>query len=151
METRSSGDALETSLRRGYATRAALQRLHQQQSRRVVLRAYREQRAICHLRRVERLDAAPILRDHHAHGTPAVTNDPGLGKMRHAAYDTSSIGIDPDARIHVRGDILREGGGPTLQYGIQSVADSRLISPRKTDLHPSRDVLAERFERFRAG
>jgi putative restriction endonuclease len=147
---RPTDDLIQTTFRREYATRAVLQRLHQQQFRRSVLRAYREQCAICHLRHVELLDAAHILPDRHPKGEPAVTNGLGLCKIHHSAYDVNIIGIDPDARIHVREDILREVDGPMLKHGIQGVANTRLILPRKAELRPNRDFLAERFERFRA-
>ncbi len=149
-DIRASEDIVQTTLRREYATRAVLQRLHQQQFRRAVLRAYREQCAICHLRHVELLDAAHILPDRHPKGEAVVTNGLGLCKIHHSAYDANIIGIDPEARIHVREDILRERDGPMLKYGIQSVADSKLILPRKVELRPNRDFLAERFDRFRA-
>ncbi len=149
-DVRPSESQLQTTLRREYVTRAVLQRLHQQQFRRVVLRAYREQCAICHLRHLELLDAAHILPDRHPRGEPAVTNGLGLCKIHHSAYDANIIGIDPDARIHVREDILREKDGPMLKHGIQGVANSRLILPRKAELRPNPDFLAERFERFRA-
>ena len=44
------GEDLATTVRREYVTRAVLQRLHQQQFRRVVLAAYRERCAVCRLR-----------------------------------------------------------------------------------------------------
>jgi putative restriction endonuclease len=147
---RPTDDLIQTTFRREYATRSVLQRLHQQQFRRSVLRAYREQCAICHLRHVELLDAAHILPDRHPKGEPAVTNGLGLCKIHHSAYDVNIIGIDPDARIHVREDILHEVDGPMLKHGIQGVANSRLVLPRKAELRPNRDFLAERFERFRA-
>lgn len=143
-------DAIQTGLRRQYVTRAVLQRLHQQQFRRSVLRAYREQCAICHLRHVELLDAAHILPDRHPHGEPVVSNGLGLCKIHHTAYDVNIIGIDPDARIHVREDILRERDGPMLKHGIQGIANGRLMLPRRIEQRPNREFLAERFERFRA-
>jgi len=143
-------DSVMTAARREYATRAVLQRLHQQQFRRMVLIAYREQCCICRLRHVELLDAAHILPDRHPRGEPVVTNGLGLCKIHHSAYDAHIIGIDPDARVHVREDILQEKDGPMLRHGLQEVAGSRLILPRKDDLRPNRDFLAERFERFRA-
>ena len=95
------------TLRREYATRAVLQPLHQQQFRRLVLSAYREQCAICRLKHVELLDAAHILADRHPLGEPAVTNGLGLCKIHHSTYDAHILGIDPDARVHVRQDIFR--------------------------------------------
>jgi len=143
-------DALAQSVRREYATRSVLHRLHQQQFRRMVLRAYRQRCAICRLRHVELLDAAHILPDRHPRGEAAVTNGLGLCKIHHSAYDTNIIGIDPDTRVHVREDILREHDGPMLKHGIQGVAGSRLILPHNPASRPNRDYLAERFDRFKA-
>lgn len=143
-------DPVMTAARREYATRAVLQRLHQQQFRRMVLTAYREQCCICRLRHVELLDAAHILPDRHPKGEPIVTNGLGMCKIHHSAYDAQIIGIDPDARVHVREDVLREKDGPMLRHGLQEVEGSRLILPRSDDLRPNRDFLAERFDRFRA-
>jgi len=143
-------DSLMTAVRREYATRAVLQRLHQQQFRRMVLSAYREQCCICRLKHVELLDAAHILSDRHPKGEPIVTNGLGLCKIHHSAYDANIIGIDSDAMVHVREDILREKDGPMLKYGLQAVAGYRLVLPRSSDLKPNRDFLAERYDRFRA-
>ncbi|HEX4684970.1 MAG TPA: HNH endonuclease [Gemmatimonadaceae bacterium] len=145
-----AADPVKTAVRREYATRAVLQRLHQQEFRRMVLVAYREQCCICRLRHVELLDAAHILPDRHPKGEPIVTNGLGLCKMHHSAYDANIIGIDPDSQVHVREDILEEKDGPMLRHGLQEVAGSKLILPRKNDLKPNRDFLAERFDRFRA-
>jgi putative restriction endonuclease len=144
------GDSTLTTVRREYTTRTILQRLHQQKFRRMVLRAYREQCAICHLRHVELLDAAHILPDRHPRGEPAITNGLGLCKIHHSAYDSNIIGIDADAGIHVREDILREKDGPMLKHGIQEVSGGRLLLPHRASLRPNRDFLAERYERFRA-
>lgn len=136
--------------RREYVTRAVLQRLHQQQFRRMVLSAYNEKCCICRLNHVELLDAAHILADRHPKGEPVVTNGLGLCKIHHSAYDANILGIDPDARVHVREDILREKDGPMLKHGLQEMAGRRIVLPRKDDLKPKRDFLAERFDRFRA-
>ena len=76
-------DSARTAARREYATRAVLQRLHQQRFRRMVLVAYREQCCICRLKHVELLDAAHILPDRHPKGEPIVTNGLGLCKIHH--------------------------------------------------------------------
>lgn len=143
-------DAITQAVRREYHTRSVLQRLHQQKFRRMVLRAYREQCAICRLRHVQLLDAAHILPDRHPRGIAAVPNGLGLCKIHHSAYDSNIIGIDAEARIHVRRDILEEKDGPMLRHGIQEVEGGVLMLPRKSELKPNRDFLAERFERFRA-
>lgn len=146
----SASDSVKTAARREYATRAVLQRLHQQQFRRLVLSAYRDQCAICRLRHVELLDAAHILPDRDPRGEPVVTNGLGLCKIHHSAYDVHIIGIDPDARVHVRQDILEERDGPMLRHGLQEVEGSRLYLPGRAELKPNRDFLAERYERFLA-
>lgn len=143
-------DGLTTSIRREYVTRSVLQRLHQQQFRRMVLKAYREQCAICRLRHVQLLDAAHILPDRHSKGVAAVPNGLGLCKIHHSAYDSDIIGIDADARIHVREDILLEKDGPMLKHGIQEVSGGKLLLPRSSSAKPNPDFLAERFDRFRA-
>jgi putative restriction endonuclease len=136
--------------RREYVTRAVMQRLHQQHFRRVVLRAYRERCAICRLGHTDLLDAAHILADRHPHGEPIVTNGLGLCKIHHSAFDANIIGIDPDTRVHVRGDILEEVDGPMLRHGLQEAHGSQLILPRDTGSRPNRDFLAERFADFLA-
>ena len=79
-----------------------------------------------------------------------MSNGLGLCKIHHSAYDTQIIGVDPDSVVHVRADVLREIDGPMLLHGIQAVEGTRLILPRRAELRPNRDFLAERFERFRA-
>lgn len=144
------GDSAALAGVRAYATRAVLARLHQHQFRRIVLSAYREQCAICRLRHIELLDAAHILPDRHPKGEPVVTNGLGLCKIHHSAYDANIIGVDADARVHVREDILAEVDGPMLKHGLQEAQGTRLILPRKAELQPNRDFLDERFQRFRA-
>jgi putative restriction endonuclease len=143
-------DAVMTTARREYVTRAVMQRLHQQQFRRLVLKAYREQCAICRLRHVELLDAAHILPDRYPRGNPVVTNGLGLCKIHHSAYDANILGIDPDARVYIRGDILDEIDGPMLRHGLQEVHGGKLVLPRHVEQRPNRDFLAERFEQFLA-
>lgn len=143
-------ESAATLIRREYVTRTVMRRLHQQQFRRVVLRAYRDRCAICQLRHLELLDAAHILPDHEAAGEPVIENGLGLCKIHHSAYDTNLLGIDPDARIHVRRDILEETDGPMLRYGLQEIHGSRIHIPRHPGHQPNRERLAARFERFRA-
>lgn len=143
-------DPLATAVRREYVTRSVLYRIHQQQFRRMVLKAYREQCAICRLRHIPLLDAAHILADRHPKGIAAVPNGLGLCKIHHSAYDANIIGIDPEVRVHVREDILREIDGPRLKHGIQEIAGGRLTLPRNSALRPNPEFLAERFDRFRA-
>lgn len=135
--------------RREYATRAVMQRLHQVHFRRIVLRAYRETCAICRLRHVNLLDAAHILRDRHPKGEPTVSNGLGLCKIHHSAFDSNILGIDPDVRVHIREDVLREKDGPMLKHGLQELHGTRLIVPTRIADRPNQDFLLERFAEFR--
>ena len=127
-----------------------MQRLHQSQFRRVVLRAYRDRCAICRLGHLDLLDAAHILEERHPLGEPVVSNGLGLCKIHHSAFDSRILGIDPEARVHIRSDILEEVDGPMLKHGLQEVHGTKLKLPNSTDDRPNRDFLAERFEAFRA-
>lgn len=143
-------DPVMTEVRRQYATRAVIRRLHQQQFRRRVLKAYREQCAVCRLKHKPLLDAAHILPDSDPRGEPVVSNGLGMCKIHHSAYDAQILGIDPEARVHIRVDVLHETDGPMLKYGLQEMEGARLELPRRADQRPNREFLAERFERFRA-
>jgi putative restriction endonuclease len=144
------GDSPMLALRREYTTRAVMQRLHQEQFRRIVLRAYREQCAICRLRHLDLLDAAHILGDTHPLGEPVVSNGLGLCKIHHSAFDAYILGIDPEARVHIRADVLEERDGPMLKHGLQELDGAHLALPRKPDLQPNKEFLAERFAQFLA-
>jgi putative restriction endonuclease len=144
-ETRPAVDAV---YRREYATRAVMYRLHQAQFRRIVLKAYRERCAICTLKHVNLLDAAHILPDAHIHGEPVIPNGLGLCKIHHSAFDSNILGIDPDTRVHIRADVLREKDGPMLKHGLQELHGTKLIVPTKVSQRPNRDFLAERFAEF---
>jgi putative restriction endonuclease len=143
-------DAAVVGVRRAYTTRAVMQRLHQQQFRRLVLDAYSGRCTICRLRHRELLDAAHILADRDPRGEAMIPNGLGLCKIHHAAYDANILGITPDAKVEIRTDVLEEKDGPMLQYGLQAANGSRLVLPRRPEHQPNRDFLAERYDRFRA-
>ncbi|MGH7617456.1 MAG: HNH endonuclease [Gemmatimonadaceae bacterium] len=135
---------------RAYATRAVMVRLHQQHFRRIVLAAYRNQCAICRLKYLDLLDAAHILEDKHPRGEPIVTNGLGMCKIHHSAFDARILGIDPDARVHIRVDVLKKKDGPMLRHGLQELHGAPLVLPIKRHLRPNREFLAERFAEFNA-
>jgi len=135
--------------RRKYITYLTQRRLHQESFRQRVLRAYHEQCAICRLRHDELLEAAHILPDGHPRGEPTIPNGLSLCKLHHAAFDRHILGINPDYRVEVREDILREEDGPMLRHGLQGFQNTALHTPRKPELQPNRDFLAERYELFR--
>jgi putative restriction endonuclease len=141
---------LENEALKAYATRTVRQRLHQQRFRYLVLTAYQERCAMCRLRHPPLLDAAHILPDRDERGKPEIPNGLSLCKIHHSAYDVGILGVDPDYRIHLRGDILEEVDGPMLRHGFQEIHGAALSVPRRAAQRPNRDYLAERFGRFRA-
>jgi putative restriction endonuclease len=134
--------------RRAYITRLTTQRLHQGRFRENVLVAYRDQCALCHLRHYELLDAAHILPDKHPQGIAAVRNGLSLCKLHHAAYDANILGVTPEYRINVRGDILEEEDGPMLQHGLKGMHGNAILLPRRIDQRPDRNFLDERYQQF---
>lgn len=150
LETHSQ--ALDDGLdaRRQYITVTTRQRLHQRSFRERVLRAYREQCAICSLHHEELLEAAHILPDNHPQGEPSISNGIALCKIHHAAYDRHILGIRPDLVVELRTDILKEIDGPMLRYGLQEFHGASLSIPRKMELRPNPKFLEERYAMFRA-
>lgn len=140
----------ETQLRRRYATRSTLYRLHQQQFSRRVIAAYRTRCAICQIGHKPLLDAAHILPDGDPRSLPRASNGLSLCKIHHSAYDANIMGVDADARVHVRPDILHEVDGPMLKHGLQELHGARLVLPHRFPDRPNADFLAERYEAFRA-
>lgn len=142
-----ASDAVDVTIRRRYADRVAHERLHQPMFRARVLHAYEGRCALCRLRHRELLDAAHIKPDSDG-GEPIVPNGIAMCKIHHAAYDANMLGVDPDYRVVIRTDLLREVDGPTLRHALQELHGSRLEVPRQRSARPDRDLLAERFERF---
>ena len=136
--------------RREYITAATKIRVHQGAFRLRVLRAYREQCALCRLQHSELLDAAHIIPDSHPQGDPVVRNGLSLCKLHHAAFDKNVLGISPDFRVEIREDILREVDGPMLKHGIQGIHGQQIILPRSKAEWPDQERLAFRYEAFRS-
>ena len=136
--------------RRAWVTREFRQRLHQQGFRQRVLRAYRQQCALCRLKHEELLDAAHIIPDADEGGEPVVPNGLALCKLHHAAFDRHFVGIRPDYEVVVRQDIRDESDGPMLLHGLQGVHGQRIQPPRAPEWKPDPERLARRYERFRA-
>lgn len=143
-------DASSTAVHRGYATVEVKRRLHQQRFRELVVAAYRVTCAMCRLRHNSLLDAAHIIPDREDRGVAEVRNGLCLCKIHHTAYDVNIVGVDPDYRIHVRQDVLKEHDGPMLEYGLQKMEGLTLHVPRVEQLKPDKKFLEERFGRFRA-
>lgn len=140
--------AREADGRRAYITSTVKVRLHQRGFRERVLRAYRDQCALCRLRHRDLLDAAHIIPDADEAGAPLVNNGLSLCKIHHAAFDRLLIGIRPDYVVQVQQKVLTESDGPMLRHGLQGLHDSRLILPRARKDHPDPERLAKRFAEF---
>src|SRR5689334_5109102 len=104
----------------------------------IVLWRWAPSRPTATTRASQLLDAVHVAPDQHPKDGSDVNDDAHI------------LGIDPDARVHVREDILHEKDGPMLKHGLQEMAGSRLVLPRSAELRPNRDFLAVRFDRFRA-
>ena len=140
----------DSSSRRQYVTSLVRRRLHQRTFRERVLKAYREQCALCRLKHAELLDAAHIIPDSEERGEPRVPNGLSLCKLHHAAFDSYFLAVRPDYKIEVRADILLEHDGPMLRHGLQEVHGTRIVLPRSTEMRPDPELLDERYERFRS-
>jgi putative restriction endonuclease len=134
--------------RRAYVTVTSLRRIHQKGFREIVLKAYRNQCALCHLKHIELLDAAHIIGDLEDNGEPIIQNGLSLCKIHHSAYDQNILGITPDYKIKVRNDILYEIDGPMLKHGLQSLDKAGLILPRNKDDYPDKERLELRYSQF---
>jgi putative restriction endonuclease len=141
-------ETVKDDIRRRYATRLQLQRLHQVGFRQRVIRAYQEACAICSLRHRELLDAAHILPDTHPRGEPTVSNGLALCKLHHAAFDWNIVGVRPDLVVEVSSKVLHEIDGPMLIHGLQGFHESKLHIPRSRDDHPNPELLEERYQAF---
>ncbi len=139
----------ETEIRRRYVTRVFRQRLHQREFRERVVRAYQHHCAVCRLRRNELLEAAHIVADADPLGVPSVPNGVALCTLHHAAFDRDVIGITPDYIVEVRADVLNETDGPMLIHGLQGFHGARLLVPARTSSQPDRQLLEQRYQRFR--
>jgi putative restriction endonuclease len=142
-------DVVDLALRRRYAERTVLVRLHQPEFRARVLHAYATRCAVCRLRHAQLLDAAHILPDSEG-GEPIVTNGISMFKIHHAAFDNLIIGIRPDYRVEVRADIRNEVDGPTLRHALQEIHGSRIELPAQRAARPNVDLVLHRYERFQA-
>lgn len=141
-------DDAQTTARRAYVTRVVRQRVHQAAFRERVVRAYREQCALCRLRHVDLLDAAHITPDTEIDSDPTVSNGVALCKLHHAAFDRFFFAIRPDYSVEVRPSILAEHDGPMLEVGLQQIHGRRILLPgRHADL-PDQNRLARRYREF---
>lgn len=136
-----------SSAQQRYKTQKMKVRLEQGEFRSQVLRAYSRRCSLCRLGHKHLLDAAHI-KPYREDGPSEISNGLTLCKLHHAAYDNDFLGISPDHKIIIRRDILREKDGPTLQHSLKELHEGSIRLPRSQAHQPSRDFLAERFEKF---
>jgi putative restriction endonuclease len=143
------GHPADEALQRQYVDEVVRRRLHQPLFRLRVLEAYARRCAVCRLRHPELLDAAHIREDSEG-GEPIVPNGVAMCAIHHRAYDNAVVGIRPDYVVEVRKDVLEEIDGPTLLHALQGLHAERITLPVQESAWPRRDLLEERYERFRA-
>jgi putative restriction endonuclease len=142
-------DDADDDIRRGYITRVVRQRIHQRMFRDRVVRAYREQCAVCRLRHTNLLDAAHIVADSDPEGEPVVSNGLSLCKLHHAAHDSAFFAVRPDYCVEVRQDIMEERDGPMLRHGLQEINGTQIELPTRVRDRPDRGRLQLRYDAFR--
>jgi putative restriction endonuclease len=147
--SRGLADASPFNPSRRYAEAVVRVRLHQGPFRDRVLLAYSAQCALCRLRHPPLLDAAHIKEDSDG-GEPIVPNGVAMCAIHHRAFDANVLGVRPDYQVEIRRDVLAEQDGPTLRHALQGLHGQLIALPRRRAEHPSRVLLEERYERFRA-
>ncbi len=113
-----------------------------------MLRAYETLCAVCTLRHGRLLDAAHIIGDRAEGGEPVVPNGLSMCKIHHAAFDTNLLGISPDYRVQIDGDLLAETDGPMLLHGLQEMHGRLLTLPSRHRDQPDLARLEQRWAAF---
>jgi putative restriction endonuclease len=139
----------EDQIERRYALREMRVRLHQTRFRARVLPAYANQCAICRLKETRLLDAAHIVGDADEKGLPAVSNGLSLCTIHHRAFDEDLVGISPDYEVRVAPRLLEDEDGPMLDL-LKKAHATMINVPKRKVMQPDRELLAVRFDAFRA-
>src|SRR5439155_14535933 len=124
-------------------------RLHQARFRGLVLPAYSDMCAICRLRELRLLDAAHIIGDAETTGAASVTNGLSLCSIHHRAFDQNLVGVSPDYEVRVSSRLLEDDDGPMLDL-LKGFHGATIAVPTRRTWRPDRELLALRFEQFRA-
>lgn len=141
---------MEEAFRR-YLYAETKRRLHQPLFASRIMLAYDVRCAVCALHHRPLLDAAHIIPDTDALGTPVVPNGLALCKIHHAAYDANILGIRPDRTVQIRHDLLEEIDGPMLRHGLQHHHGQPLMNlPRRSADRPDPERVLVRYQRFLA-
>ena len=153
LECRASQDLLQADAFGGplaaYTYRRMEDRVSKARFRIDVLEAYRETCAFSGLSQLQLVDAVPIVSGANE-GNVDVTEGMCMSRLHHAAFNANLLGIDPDGRIHVSGQLDARGARDPFARNLMSLAGNRIEVPRAPEFQPNRDLLAVRFEQFRA-
>jgi putative restriction endonuclease len=136
-------------IERRYLTREARVRLHQRRFRGLVLTAYRDRCAVCRLHEPRLLDASHIIADRDSAGVAALRNGLAFCSIHHRAFDQDLVGISPDYEVHVARRLLDDEDGPMLDL-LKGFHGRPIELPRSAGSRPDRELLADRFARFKA-
>ena len=79
-----------------------------------------------------------------------VPNGVAMCAIHHRSFDKNVLTVRPDYVIEVRRDVREERDGPTLIHALQGLHGEKLALPRQRTAWPDRELLADRYERFRA-
>lgn len=114
-----------------------------------VLEAYQDTCALSGLAQPQLVDAVPITQGKSGIRLD-VTEGLCLSRLHHAAFDANLLGIDSDGRVHLSERLDTYVPGDPFVRNLLSVAGRRISMPRAPECQPNRDLLAARFEQFRA-
>ena len=134
----------DAAIERRYATRTALQRVHQRAFRQQVLSAYANHCAMCSIHFDELLDAAHIVPDSQEEGRPDVRNGLALCSLHHRAFDRFLIDVDDDYRIQLSPELQRRRNGPLFQQAFLERHGEPLHLPKSARQWPGQEFLSLR-------
>jgi putative restriction endonuclease len=140
---------VEELLERRYVVRETRARVHQARFRGRVIPAYQHQCTICRLKETRLLDAAHIVGDMDPRGVPAIANGLSLCSIHHRAFDQNLVGVSPDYEVRVSSRLLEDDDGPMLDL-LKGFHRAPIAVPTRRAWQPDRELLALRFEQFRA-
>ena len=140
---------VDDALERRYVVRETRARVHQARFRGRVIPAYQHQCTICRLKETRLLDAAHIVGDTDPRGVPAIANGLSLCSIHHRSFDQNLVGVSPDYEVRVSSRLLEDDDGPMLDL-LKGFHGATIAVPTRRTWRPDRELLALRFEQFRA-
>ena len=71
-----------------------------------------------------------------------------LCKLHHAAFDRCLLGIDPEYRIRIRPDVMKQQDDPALRLCLQKLDGCCVQLPWQKKSRPDQEALEYRYQRF---